>query len=243
MKNTKFISPSVFFVQPGIQMILSYKSLISWSSFTIFDADVDSLPRTKPLLPTAGYSLPLVIHQLDWVVHKLGGLEREVRLSVNVNNTENKFNTIFLNTRSVRTCSWGRSPWVSGQRSLSSHTSLRTWSPQDSWELLWQECPGGPQWSTLSPCCGDGGGGGWLYHAVTGRTAAASWSLSLQLSLTGGRPSPLHDQTLLSQTMLSLFQSGHSSINSITLTVDIFLEVHYILHWPLAISLLVFQGG
>ena len=74
---------------------LFIKVLFRKSSFTIFDADVDDLSRTKPLLPTAGYSLPLVIHQLDWVVHKLGGLEREVRLSVNVNNTENKFNTIF----------------------------------------------------------------------------------------------------------------------------------------------------
>ena len=60
---------------------------------TIFDADVDNLARTKPLLPTAGHSLPLVIHQLDGVVHELGGLEREVRLSVNVDNAENHFNS------------------------------------------------------------------------------------------------------------------------------------------------------
>ena len=72
---------------------LSYKSLISRSSFTIFDANVDNVARTKPLLPTAGHSLPLVIHQLDRVVHQLGRLEREVRLSVNVDNAENNINT------------------------------------------------------------------------------------------------------------------------------------------------------
>ena len=85
---------------------LSYKSLISRSSFTIFDANVDNVARTKPLLPTAGHSLPLVIHQLDGVVHQLSGLEREVGLSVNVNNTENIISTLSQHKRRpVITCS------------------------------------------------------------------------------------------------------------------------------------------
>ena len=54
---------------------------------TIFHNNVDNLARSKSLLPAAGHSLPLVVQQLDGVVHQLRGLQGEVGLSIKVNNT------------------------------------------------------------------------------------------------------------------------------------------------------------